>query len=53
MEPNGSLNVGSIARLCANFEINELRVISLNAIHSLKQEKWLSRVKISRKMQNL
>ena len=28
VEPNGALNVGSIARLCSNFEVNELRIVS-------------------------
>ena len=28
IEPNGPLNVGSIARLCSNFEVNELRIVS-------------------------
>ena len=28
MEPNGPLNVGSIARLCSNFEVKELRIVS-------------------------
>ena len=28
VEPNGPINVGSIARLCANFEVNELRIVS-------------------------
>lgn len=28
VEPNGPLNVGSIARLCSNFNVNELRIIS-------------------------
>ena len=28
VEPNGPLNVGSIARLCSNFEVNELRIVS-------------------------
>ena len=28
VEPKGSLNVGSIARLCANYEVNELRIVS-------------------------
>ncbi len=54
MEPNGSLNVGSIARLCANFEINELRVVSPKCdIHSLearkmalKGKKYLEKCKI-------
>jgi len=27
VEPNGPINVGSIARLCANFEVNELRIV--------------------------
>ena len=28
VEPNGPLNVGSVARLCCNFEVNELRIVS-------------------------
>ena len=28
VEPIGSLNVGNIARLCSNFEVNELRIVS-------------------------
>ena len=28
VEPIGPLNVGSIARLCANFEVDELRIVS-------------------------
>ena len=28
VEPNGPLNVGSIARLCSNFEVDELRIVS-------------------------
>ena len=28
VEPNGPLNVGSIARLCSNFDVNELRIVS-------------------------
>ena len=28
VEPQGSLNVGSVARLCANFNVNELRIVS-------------------------
>ena len=27
-EPNGPLNVGSVARLCKNFKVNELRIVS-------------------------
>ena len=28
VEPKGPLNIGSIARLCSNFEVNELRIVS-------------------------
>ena len=28
VEPNGPLNVGSVARLCSNFEVSELRIVS-------------------------
>ncbi|MDC3077908.1 RNA methyltransferase [Prochlorococcus sp. AH-716-O05] len=28
VEPNGPMNVGSIARLCSNFDVNELRIVS-------------------------
>ena len=28
VEPNGPINVGSIARLCSNFDVNELRIVS-------------------------
>ena len=28
VEPEGPLNVGSIARLCANFEVDQLRIVS-------------------------
>ena len=40
VEPNGALNVGSIARLCANFEVNELRIVSPRCnIFSLESKK--------------
>ncbi len=40
VEPNGPLNVGSIARLCANFEVDELRIISPQCdIYSLEAKK--------------
>ena len=40
IEPNGTLNVGSIARLCANFEVNELRIVSPKCdIFSLEAKK--------------
>ena len=28
VEPSGTINVGSVARLCANFEVQELRLVS-------------------------
>ena len=28
VEPNGPLNVGCVARLCSNFEVHELRIVS-------------------------
>ena len=28
VEPNGAINVGSIARLCSNFDVDELRIVS-------------------------
>ena len=40
VEPNGPLNVGSIARLCSNFEVNELRIVSPQCdIYSLEAKK--------------
>ena len=40
VEPNGPLNVGSIARLCSNFEVNELRIVSPQCnIFSLEAKK--------------
>ena len=40
VEPKGALNVGSIARLCANFEVNELRIVSPKCdIFSLETKK--------------
>ncbi len=40
VEPNGPINVGSIARLCSNFEINELRIVSPKCdIFSLEAKK--------------
>ena len=40
VEPNGSLNVGSVARLCSNFEVNELRIVSPKCdIFSLEAKK--------------
>ena len=40
VEPNGPINVGSIARLCSNFEVNELRIVSPQCeIFSLEAKK--------------
>ena len=40
VEPIGSINVGSIARLCSNFEINELRIVAPKCdIFSLEAKK--------------
>ena len=40
VEPKGPINVGSIARLCANFEVNELRIVSPKCdIYSLEARK--------------
>ena len=54
IEPSGPINVGSIARLCANFEVNELRIVSpqcdIFSIESkkmaLKGKKYLDNCKI-------
>ena len=40
VEPNGPLNVGSVARLCSNFEVDELRIVSPRCdIFSLEAKK--------------
>jgi len=40
VEPNGPINVGSIARLCSNFNVSELRIVSPNCnIHSLDSKR--------------
>ena len=40
VEPNGPLNVGSVARLCSNFEVDELRIVSPKCdIYSLEAKK--------------
>ena len=54
VEPNGPLNVGSVARLCSNFEVEELRIVSpkcdifsLEAKKmALKGQKYLDKCKI-------
>ncbi len=42
VEPSGSINVGSIARLCENFGINELRLISPKCDHLSKESKQMA-----------
>ena len=40
VEPNGPLNVGSVARLCSNFDVDELRIVSPRCdIFSLEAKK--------------
>lgn len=40
VEPNGPLNVGSIARLCSNFNVDQLRIVSPKCnIYSLETKK--------------
>jgi len=40
VEPNGPLNVGSVARLCSNYEVDELRIVSPKCdIFSLEAKK--------------
>ena len=40
MEPKGPINIGSIARLCSNFEVEELRIVSPKCdISSLEAKK--------------
>ena len=60
VEPNGPLNVGSIARLCSNFEVDELRIVSpkcnifsLEAKKmALKGQKYLNECKIFKKIED-
>ena len=40
VEPNGAINVGSVARLCSNFNVSELRFVSPKCnIHSVDAKK--------------
>ena len=40
VEPKGTINVGSVARLCSNFEVDELRIVSPKCdIFSLEAKK--------------
>ncbi len=60
VEPNGPLNVGSVARLCSNFEVDELRVVSpkcdilsLEAKKmALKGQQYLHHCKIFNNLEN-
>ena len=60
VEPNGPLNVGSVARLCSNFEVEELRIVSpkcnifsLEAKKmALKGQKYLDNCKIFDDLEN-
>jgi len=60
VEPNGPLNVGSVARLCSNFEVDELRIVSpkcdifsLEAKKmALKGQKFLKHCKVFDDLQN-
>ena len=33
VEPAGALNIGSVARLCANFNVDELRIVAPRCDH--------------------
>ena len=60
VEPSGPLNVGSVARLCSNFEVDELRIVSpkcdifsLEAKKmALKGQKFLDNCKIFYNLEN-
>ena len=60
VEPNGPLNVGSVARLCSNFDVEELRIVSpkcdifsLEAKKmALKGQKYLDYCKIFDNLEN-
>ena len=60
VEPNGPLNVGSVARLCSNFDVDELRIVSpkcdifsLQAKKmALKGQKFLDNCKIFYNLEN-
>ena len=60
VEPNGPLNVGSVARLCSNFDVEELRIVSPKCdIFSmdarkmaLKGQKYLDHCKIFDNLEN-
>ncbi len=60
VEPNGPLNVGSVARLCSNFEVDELRIVSpkcdISSLDAkkmaLKGQKFLDDCKIFYNLEN-
>ena len=60
VEPIGALNVGSVARLCSNFEVEELRIVapkcdifSLDAKKmALKGQKYIDHCKIFDNLEN-
>ncbi len=61
VEPNGPLNVGSVARLCSNFEVEELRIVSpkcdINSLETKKMalkkgQKFIDHCKIYQNLEN-
>ena len=42
VEPAGTINVGSVARLCENFNINELRLVSPKCDYLAKESKKMA-----------
>ncbi len=60
VEPSGPLNVGSVARLCSNFEVEELRIVSpkcnIKSLEAkkmaLKGQKYLDNCKIFEDLEN-
>ena len=42
VEPAGPINVGSVARLCENFNVNELRLVSPKCNYLAQEAKWMA-----------
>ena len=42
VEPSGPINIGSVARLCANFNVKELRLVSPKCNHSNQEAKKMA-----------
>ena len=42
VEPAGTINIGSVARLCENFGVNELRLVSPKCDYLAKEAKYMS-----------